>query len=81
MASAESLSTALEQLSAAIAKAEAASGARSNLKPSDDKAAQLEVALAALRKEHTGLKNISGDVARRLDGAIALVEAILSGRP
>jgi hypothetical protein len=81
MASAESLSTALEQLSAAIAKAEAASGARSSLKPSDDKAAQLEVALAALRKEHTGLKNISGDVARRLDGAIALVEAILSGRP
>ncbi|MEK9904996.1 MAG: hypothetical protein VW620_06970 [Rhodospirillales bacterium] len=81
MASTEPLSTALDQLSAAIAKAESAAGTRGDLKQPDDKAAQLEVALAALRKEHMGLKNISGDVARRLDGAIALVEAILSGRP
>ena len=81
MTSTKPLSTALDELSAAIANAEAAAGAGGNLKQSDNQVAQLEAALAALRKEHTGLKNISGDVARRLDGAIALVEAILSGRP
>lgn len=80
MALAQPLSTALDELATAISQAEAAAGASAASQKGNDQVVELEAALAALRKEHMSLKNVSGDVAGRLESAIVLIEAILSGR-
>ena len=80
MALAQPLSTALDELATAISQAEAAAGASAASHKGNDQVVELEAALAALRKEHMSLKNVSGDVAGRLESAIVLIEAILSGR-
>ena len=80
MALAQPLSTALDELATAISQVEAAAGASVASQKGNDQVVELEAALAALRKEHMSLKSVSGDIAGRLEGAIVLIEAILSGR-
>ncbi|MEL0014071.1 MAG: hypothetical protein VW715_02605 [Rhodospirillales bacterium] len=80
MTLAQPLSTALDELATVISQAEAAAGAIAGSQKGNDQVVELEAALAALRKEHMSLKNVSGDVAGRLESAIVLIEAILSGR-
>jgi hypothetical protein len=70
----------LDELATAISQVEAAAGASAASQKGNDQVVELEAALAALRKEHMSLKSVSGDIAGRLEGAIVLIEAILSGR-
>jgi hypothetical protein len=83
MTSSSQLQAALEALENAVDAAEAAAAARIAASNAETGAAQdsdLDSALAALQREHEGLKSVTGDVSRRLDGAIQQVEAILTGR-
>ncbi len=84
MTSTGQFSAALDKLAAAIDAAESAAAARGReaaaaVSAQKDSAAQ-EAALADLRRDHANLKAMTDDVARRIDGAIEQVEAILAGR-
>ena len=74
------LATALDKLAQAVEVAEAAAAERARDATAAPDTAALEAALADLRRDHSSLKTVTDDVARRLDGAIERVEAILEGR-
>lgn len=74
------LATALDKLAQAVEVAEAAAAERARDAATAPDASALEAALADLRRDHSSLKTVTDDVARRLDGAIERVEAILEGR-
>ena len=74
------LATALDKLAQAVEVAEAAAAERARDAAAAPDASALEAALADLRRDHSSLKTVTDDVARRLDGAIERVEAILEGR-
>jgi len=78
------LDAALIKLTDSIAAAESAIEVRQRVDAGAAAASAetvaLESKLTELRREHAALKSVAGDVTRRLDAAIAQVEAILAGR-